>query len=436
MKKILLILSALMVAGPARSYAREISLAQAMELAREHSFALKKATAQSYAYEQNLKAAVAERFPTLSLASAASYKNKVAHLEIQFPTGQSLSREIGTKDVYQADLRLNLPLFTGGKISNGIGLAGATRDYYDALKNADLNQLLLTTRVAYLSLYKADKEIATAQAGLDRARVMRTDVQSLYDAGSADSVDILEATFAATSAQMKLTTAQSNRRQREIELSTLLGIDPQDQLTVTDTPQPPDTSSYTYSGITSAKPELMVAKSSVEMSKKLTSMNKSDYFPTLSAFGGYSYGKPNIDQFNNTFNDYFIVGASLNWSFNVGGKSVRKVAMARLQSRAAEDAYDAVHEQLDEQARVALENLRLTYQRYQTSLVNFKIASDNYRLAHEKYAQGVLPSNRLLEIEASLSEAEATLASTQVDFYIVASQYYYIIGSDKLEEGL
>ena len=95
-----------------------------------------------------------------------------------------------------------------------------------------------------------------------------------------------------------------------------------------------------------------------------------------------------------------------------------------------------MHEQLDEQARVALENLRLTYQRYQTSLVNFKIASDNYRLAHEKYAQGVLPSNRLLEIEASLSEAEATLASTQVDFYIVASQYYYIIGSDKLEEGL
>ncbi|HKK20896.1 MAG TPA: TolC family protein, partial [candidate division Zixibacteria bacterium] len=212
--------------------------------------------------------------------------------------------------------------------------------------------------------------------------------------------------------------------------------DPKERLTVTDRPQPPDTSSINYSGVAATKPELMAAKSSEEISKRLIGLNKSDYFPTLSAFGGYSYGKPNIDQFHNDFNDYFVLGASLNWSFNIGGKTPHKVSMARLQAEAANHVYDQVHEQLDEQARVALENLKLTYQRYITANTNYRVASDNYRLAHDKYTQGVLPSNRLLEIDASLSEAEATLASTQVDYYIVASQYYYVTGSAQLEKGL
>ncbi len=416
--------------------ARDLSLPQALQLAREHSFAIKKASAQREAYDQNLKAAMAERFPTLSLTSIASYKNNVASLDLAIPGAPPIHREIGTKDVYQTDVRLSVPLFTGGKLSGGIGMASATRDYYSALENAGVDEILLTTRVAYLSLYKADKEIATAQAALKRANLMRSDVQSLYDAGAADSVDILEATLAVSNAQMRVTAMQNDRRQKEIELETLLGVDPEEQITVTDKPQPPDTSSINYTGIAATKPELMAAKSSEEISKHLVALNKSDYFPTLSAFGGYSYGKPNIDQFHNDFNDYFVVGASLNWSFNIGGRTPHKVSMARLQAQAANNIYDQVQEQLDEQARVALENLKLTYQRYVTASTNYRVASDNYRLAHDKYTQGVLPSNRLLEIEASLSEAEATLASTQVDYYIVASQYYYVTGSAQLEKGL
>ncbi len=255
--------------------ARELSLPQALQLAQEHSFAIKKASAQREAYEQNLRASLAERFPTLSLASTASYKNKVASLDLAIPGVPPIKREIGTKDVYQTDLRLSLPLFTGGKLANSIGVAGATRDYYTALEKAGMNDILLATRVAYLSLYKADKEIETAQAALKRASIMRSDVQSLYDNGAADSVDILEATLAVSNAQMRETATQNDRRQREIELETLLGIDPQEQITITDKPQPPDTTSLSYTGVAESKPELMAAKSSEEISKRLIGLNKS-----------------------------------------------------------------------------------------------------------------------------------------------------------------
>jgi hypothetical protein len=41
----------------------------------------------------------------------------------------------------------------------------------------------------------------------------------------------------------------------------------------------------------------------------------------------------------------------------------------------------------------------------------------------------------LLEIEQSLTSAEATLAASRAEFRIAQSRYLYAIGSDKLEEG-
>jgi outer membrane protein TolC len=374
--------------------------------------------------------------PTLSLDALASYKNKVAQLEIAIPGVFTMTRDFGFKETYQTDLRLSLPLFTGGRISGSVDLARATRDYYEALLNAGEDEIMLATRVEYLTLYRASRLVDAAQAGLKRATVISKDVQSLFDAGAADSVNILDANLSLANAELRLKQAESIRRQSEIRLSVLLGLQPTEQLDLTDNPSAPSDADWSFVGVSETKPELMAAASTVEMSRSMYSLNRADYFPTLSAFAGYSWGKPNLDFFHDEFNDYFTVGARLNWSFNIGGKSPRKVSMSKHQLEAARNQYDQTREQLDQQARITLESLKLALEEYRTSQRNYRIASDNFRLATAQHRQGVLAANRLIEIEASLSEAEAALASAQVSFYIVQSQYYYATGSDKLEEGI
>lgn len=414
----------------------DLTLEGAVAMAEQHSHGLKAARAQTEAFESGLKTAIRERMPTLSAAALASYRDEVPQLDIELPTGQSLKRDFGFNETYQVDLRLSLPLYTGGRLTGGVDLARATRDYYRAIENAGLDEVVLATRIEYLSLYKASRLVEMAQSGLKRARVTYDDVRWLYDAGAADSVDILEASLSLNEAQSRLDAAYSARKQNQIRLAVLLGLDLSEEITPTSSLAAPDTTGLAYDGVSDLKPQLMAAVSAINISQSSVKLNRSDLFPTVSLFGGYSWGKPNIDPFHDAFNDYFAVGANLNWSFNLAGKSKSNLNKARHQLRAARSEYDKAHEQLDRSARLLLESLRLVYQDYVTAVANHSIAAANYRLAQDKHRQGALPANRLIEIETSLSQAEARLASTEADFYIVQSQYYHATGSKLLKEGL
>lgn len=429
------LLTALMLLMSSTALPRDLTLTEALDQALSHSYRLKAAAAQTEAFEQTVKAAAAERLPTLSLSASASYRDEVPRLEIPLPTGETFQRDFGFNENYQTDLRLSLPLYTGGRVGGAIALARATRDYYEAMRQADLDQVYLLVRVGYLSLYRADKMVAAAQAALERAEIIQRDVHSLHDAGAADSLDILEARLAVTRAQFALKSARSYRRQSEIELLVLLGWEATEQITLVDEPGRPSMRGFEKVRIDMSKPDLTAAASLVEMSRHTLSLARSDYLPTITAIGGYSWGKPNIDPFHDDFNDYFTVGGSLTWSFNLGGKTVKKASSSRHQLIAAQRRLDRAIEQADREGRIALENLRLTFEQYETAAENYQITSDNYRLATEKHRQGALSSNRLLEIEASLSEAEASLASTRADFYIMQSRYYYETGSSELKEG-
>jgi outer membrane protein len=414
--------------------ARELSLKQALELTAQHSHHLKKAEAETEASESALGSAKAARLPSLSVQAFAFYNNEVPSFNIDLPLGQTISREVGSKENYQMDLRLSIPMFTGGKISGRVNAASATVDLYRALEDASLNQLLYQTRVEYLLLYRADRLLDAVHASLKRAMIIRDDVHSLFLAGAADSVDLLETDLAWAQADFKVKEAASLRHSVEIRLITLLDLPAQDSLVITDTLPAPNTTEIKGTLVTRA--ELRAAEAAVALSWAQVQLAQSVYFPTLSAYGGYSYGKPNLDRFNNIWNDYFTIGTRLSWSFNVGRKERFDAQRMEYSYHAAQRERDEVAENLKREKQLALESLKLSYQKYETAQHTYEVASDNYRLAAQKHRRGVMSSNRLLQVEASLSESEAALAAALVDYHIAQSAYYFSTGSEKLKKGI
>jgi outer membrane protein TolC len=229
--------------------------------------------------------------------------------------------------------------------------------------------------------------------------VTQDNISSLFAAGSADSVDLLDARLAASKADLSVDQARSNRRVFEIRLMTLLGLDVSDSLHLTDSfPDPALTG--TKESLSATKPELRAADASVRLSQSRTKLAKVDYWPTISAYGGYSYGKPNLDQFNASWNDYWTVGANLNWSFNLGGKTARKSRAAQYNLVAARNDRDLTKENLEREVSLAFEQLKLAYSKYQNAREQVRISKDDYRLAQQQHQNGDLATNRLLEIEA------------------------------------
>jgi outer membrane protein TolC len=415
--------------------ARELTLEQALRLAEQHSHALKEAELNRLSAEKAVSAAQAERFPTLSLDATAKYVDEVPSLNINIPGMFQLSRDLGSNETYQTDLRMTIPIYTGGRISSAIAVARSGRDYRIAMNDLERDRTFLQARLDYFGYIKALALGRAAEASLKRTTILRDDVRSLYNAGAADSVDLLETHLAYTKADFQVRQAEISTESQRINLVSRLGLAAREQIESSDTiPDPPQ--SLSGSGTTGQRPELQVASAGVGMTEGRVRSEQAGYLPTLAVFGGYSYGKPNIDPFSDKWNDNFTVGAKLQWSLNLGGSTTAKKSAAIYDRDAAQRRYDNVAETIARNTDLAYEQLKLAHQRYQSTANEWQLAGANYELAREQHRNGALTSNRLLDIEAALTQAEASLAACKVDFYIAQSAYYYALADERLGKGL
>ena len=144
-------------------------------------------------------------------------------------------------------------------------------------------------------MHRAERMIDAALAAQKRTLIISDNVKSLYEAGTADSVDLLEARLAVSQAQLAVDQAQTARRSSEIRLASLLGIESSESLNAIDSfPEPSLANSPDM--LSDSKPEMMAAEANILLLQSRRQLARSDYWPSLSAYGGYSYGKPNIDQ--------------------------------------------------------------------------------------------------------------------------------------------
>ncbi|MEA3297072.1 MAG: TolC family protein [candidate division Zixibacteria bacterium] len=418
---------------------RALTLKRALNLAQEHSLKMKGASSQVEAARLACRSAGRDRWPSISVNANSFYNSEVPSLDIELPppASVSLSRELGTSETYHLDLRLSLPLSTGGRISNNIEQTWANLDYYRAFDQLETDRSVFQARLAYLSLARADRMHTAAGASLRRAEIINDNVRSLHAAGAADSIDLLEAHLALTEAASRVETAGRKYRLAEIDLLTILGLPLSESLELAAIPEASHQNVNTTKllPVSFGKPELAMADASIAASRSRIKFARAEYFPNITAYAGYSVGKPGLDRFNNNWNDYFTIGTNLVWSFNIGNKTGITAGMLESRYRAAQYQRDQITEDINREAQLTLEKLKLTDQQYITARKRYEISSDKYRLATQKHRRGALSVNRLLEIEAALTKTQAILVAAQIDHQIALSAHYFAVGSDKLKEG-
>jgi outer membrane protein TolC len=411
-----------------------LTLPEAIGLSREHSFQVKASRHDSLAAARDYKAARAERFPTLSLDAVSYHINEIQTLD--FPFGQTI--EIGTKDNYQIDVRFSLPLFTGGKISSLIKAQKHNERAESHRLEAESFNAAYQARRAYLRLMLTEKIDASAEASVKRIKIVEENVRHLYAGGLADSLDLLEAELAYQKAAQELETSATARKTASLSLTTVLGLPPDTVIRPTETipvPVEPDQAPESPE-LSVERAELKALESRIRSAREVAGLRKSDYFPNISGYVGYSAGKPNRDFFNNEWNDYLTAGAVLNWTFNSGLKTIHRVRSARHLEFSARMAKKKMDEAFVLQARIAGENLKLAYRTFIISSKEYEIARRKYRLAEEKQKAGRMTVNRLLELEAELTTAEKLYQASMVNYHLARSDYLFAVGSPNIYGGL
>lgn len=427
-----ILLSLFFVCSPINS--AELSLEQAIELALDYNYSVRSAVYDSVAANENYHRAAAGRLPSLSLESRAYYVSDLTGMEIDLGFIDPIVRELGSQENYQADFRVTLPLFTGGKLSGGINAALAQSRAAGYGLEAQRLAVAYRTRQAYLLLMLANTNVAIAQTSLKRLQIIKDDVTNLYVNGIADSVDVLEASLSLETGKLALIEQETLKKNAEKSLQNLTGL--KDNLHIKS--ELPGNKNYTLAeNRTSAKilrPELSRLQYVTEAAEQNARLAVGNYFPTLSAFGGYSVGKPNRDMFGADWDDYFSVGLSLSWAFDLGRDNA--VASARNHARSAIMLHHDLEEQLLLQAEQAGNKLKLTADAIEISRRELDIAKRRFELATEKQKAGNLSVNRLLEMEAALTATDEQYHSSLIRYFLAETDLLYALGSDNIFGGI
>jgi len=373
------------------------------------------------------------RYPSLSIDARSAFVDNIPSVE--FPVIGS--RELGAKESYQADIKLSVPLFTGGKIGSRIKVNFENLKAQSYALKAERMNSAYNCRRAYLGVLLAEAVLAAGEASLDRIDIIRRNVHNLYEGGLADSIDILEAELAYQQEHLAVSEKMSGVNKTRTSLALILGLPADSELKLTEDIAPPSDNEKQLSGPAQPKrAELKMLDHKIGVADHLSRLNVSQYFPDINGFAGYSYGKPNRDFFNSGWDDYWMAGLALNWELNLGRKTSHGINSARQRASSARMVRHDLERSLTILTETAVENMELAYQTMLTSKKEYEIARTKYRLAENKQNSGMLTVNRLLEIEAELGAAERLYRASIINYYLAQTEYLYAIGSEKIYGGL
>jgi len=416
-------------------YAGEtMSLEEAIELGGEHAFMIQSKRQDSIAAAGSLKAVRADRMPTLSVSGTSYYIDFVP--EIQFPAGPPI--ELGTKENYQLDLRLTLPLYTGGKLASRVNIM--RENYYaeNAGLAAEIMKNAYDCRKAYLSFMVSEAILGSAEASQERIKIIDRNIHRLYEHGLADSIDLLESAYALQEASRVINERTALRKNALVVLLQLLGLPPETDFEATETmPEPEERSFKKHHSIDNfGRPELEILNNRVNVARYQANLSRAEYFPAVSGFLGYSAGKPNRDFLNDEWNDNFIAGIKLSWELNLGFRTVHRTSSAHHQEYSAELFKRAQEEALILHANAALVGLQEAYATYSISKRQYELSAEKFRLAEKRQQAGRLTVNRLLEMEAELAASEQLYYASRVQYHIAETEYLYAVGSARIFGGI
>ncbi|MEO8857835.1 MAG: TolC family protein [Burkholderiaceae bacterium] len=359
-----------------------------------------------------LDAAQAARMPTLDAAVLAS--------RYEYPTFVYGIRSPGafppmSETIYDLGLAFKLPLYTGGRLAQGIVLADLTQQIARERERLGAQELAFNVSSAYFKIQQLEAlvqvyaaRITSLQAQLQRAELLR-------DAGKTGKLDALKI-------RTLLSTARHDRLQienRGREAWTLLY-----QLTGVERPALSPTLER-YVATTSAgeslaqlrqealaqRPELQIAQHQTLVGQASEALARSEQRPSLALVGGLSERSGSNMRFYNNWS----VGVQLNIPLFDGGVRRARVAQAATAARQAELAVEDARLAVDKQVEDSWNAHTEAQSRLQVTATSITEASEALSIEELKMDQGVGLTTDVLSAQTALLGAQANRLQAQFD---------------------
>jgi outer membrane protein len=312
-----------------------------------------------------------------------------------------------------SQIRLEQPLYTGGKLSADLGQARASAEASRELTKRTEQEVVLGAIEAYYQVLLADGNARVVDKAIESARAQLERSKDLYEKGLAVRADYLRTQVLMGSLERERMEAENLVIINHSRLRQALGVDA-GQFDLTD-PVKADNAPLEELGSlkTRAKeqrPDLKAAVKEVERSQESIRATRAAYYPSL---GLVTQIESNTRKFSSS-GESFAVFVNARWNLFNGFATQEKV----VETEALHKRAKLLHEDLLQGADLEVETayLGLVTSRRQVTVAreNVAQAQEALRMTGDRYTAGLVRNVDVLDGETALKKAEQDLLLAQV----------------------
>lgn len=327
------------------------------------------------------------------------------------------------------------PLFTGFNLLNAYQKAALEEERQELQLQAQRLTVVADVQEAFISYLKAEASISSTRRSLERAQAQLNMAKTAWNIGLRPRLDVLQAETDLAQTEALLIKYENDRNVWLTRLNTLLDLPPdaavdyRGDLELTPFKR---TLEACLRQALECRPDLLMARKSVEMAFKDLGMTKSLFWPQVSAIVGWSTTGSHLDAAGSRYTkkdySYGEIGLSVNWTLFSSGKRFYLTQQAQRQISALEAA---VRSSINNCAYAVRSSLLSTQDAYRSVKVSQRAvisARESYADAKMRYELQSGSYLDLLTAQSALSDAELAEISSRADCLIALSQLYETMG--------
>lgn len=431
---VMLLLTATTIAA---AQTKTLTLEQARQIALERNLSVAQAQNNVEAAQASVMAATGDYLPTLS-ASGGWTRNQtegpVTIGGVQIPNTKAVFNNFSTS------VNLNYTLFNGFAREGNYTRTSANAIAIEQTAARTRQSIIFQVERAYLNVLRNEQLVKVSEENLKRDLRQLERITESNRVGALSRADVYRQQSQVAADELSVINAQNNYDKAKADLLALIGLDVNDEYTIADPSisteiarSELESSAEQYSNFPelarralAKRPDYLGATESVRSAEGGISAARSGYFPSVSAFAGYGFSNRELSRL--TENKSINWGLNLRWNLFDGFSTNEALQSAYVQKKNAELSLQQTERNINVEVKKALLDLEAARKAYEVSQKGLVSATEDRKIAEERYNLGAGTLLDLLTANAGLVSAQANKVNAVYDFIIAKRNLEYVIG--------
>ncbi|ACF13781.1 outer membrane efflux protein [Chloroherpeton thalassium ATCC 35110] len=359
--------------------------------------------------------------PQVSLNSKATYQSQLLELPFTIPGAESMEFY---KDNYEVSLNVEQLVFDGGSVAAQKDIAELEKELAVQNVAVDLHALHEKVNDAYFAILLADTRKSSLELLKKELQAKLAIVESQVRNGLAteSNADILKAELLKTNQNLIETDDDRKAAGKVLEEYIDLPITKNTRFGLPKPAYKPNKKNENN------RPEYKAFALSRDLLEGYDDLYSAEYYPKLSGFFEYAYGRPSLNVFETDFKSYFIAGVQAKWTLWNWRRTDRNREVLQIQKKQSE----ADEETFSKNLSIAVYKSQSEIEKLEALLkTDREIIDLRERIsdqASSKLDNGLITATDYLTDLNAKIQAQLTMNIHQIQLVKAKVQYLNIIG--------